>query len=120
MKNILLITSFLFLSACAKNGGNGPTNTDIATVPAPQVENTIQPQGPGVYPQQPYPNQQQYPYSYHYTDIRCSTGPQYYQTIYQYCEGLKNERRNNYCAVEARYNDFRHFCLNHNRGWQRR
>lgn len=115
MKNILLISAFLFLGACANDKGQ---KTDIAAVPAPTVNNnTIQPDGGlGVQPQpQPYPQPQQY--GYHYNDARCTTGPQRFPSVRAYCEGLRNERRNNYCAAEARYNDFRQYCVGHR--WQR-
>jgi len=111
MKNFLLISVFVLLSACAKDKGD----TDVAAVPAP-TENTnpIPPVGPSVLPEQ---NPQRNRFGYHYDDGRCSTGPQRYMSLRAYCEGLRNDRRNNHCATQARYQDFRQYCSQYR--WQR-
>lgn len=119
MKNILLLVSFLVLSACANNtNGSNPT---IATVPAPTpTVNTYYPpvQGGGIQPQpQPYPNAYGYGYGYAYNELHCTTGTQRFATLAQYCEALRHEGLNNRCAVQARYNDFRRYCAGY--GWQR-
>lgn len=105
MKNILLMTAFIFLGACAKNGGDN--NTEVAQIPNPTVTQQQ------TYPTAPHRS----PYWYNYQDAHCTTGPQQYPTLAHYCEGLRNERRNNRCAIQSRYNDFRQYCPG--RRWQR-
>ncbi|MBS1970969.1 MAG: hypothetical protein JSU04_11715 [Bdellovibrionales bacterium] len=112
MKNILLISLFLVLGACAKNG-HGDSDTSVATVPAPNVNNNVYQNGPQNSGARPG----QYPYGYNYNDNGCTTGPQQYPTLNHYCEGLRNDIRNNRCAIQARYNDFRQYCQG--RRWQR-
>lgn len=108
MKNILLISIFLFLGACAKNTGN----TDTANVPYPTVQND--PQRPGLGA--PVPGTPP-GYGYQFDGAGCSTGPQRYPTMDRYCEGLRNENRNNRCALNSRYDAFRNNCPGHR--WQR-
>jgi len=114
MKNILLLISFLVLSACANNtNGN---DSSVATVPAPTVNNTNTYYPPvqngGIQPQ-PYPNG----YGYAYNEPNCTTGVRRFATLPQYCEALRHEGLNNGCAVQARYIDFRRYCVGY--GWQR-
>lgn len=107
MKNILFITVFIFLGACAKNGDD--KNTEVAQVPNPTVTH---------HQQNNNVASDRLPYWYNYQDVNCTTGPQRYPTLAHYCEGLRNERRNNRCAIQSRYNDFRQYCPGHR--WQRR
>jgi hypothetical protein len=104
MKNIsILLIPFLFL-ACAK--GSDDNRSQVAAVPPAQYEQPQQQNQPG-----------RPPYGYEYPGQNCTTGPQRFVNRDLYCAALRSDRRNNHCALQYRYEDFRRNCVG--RRWQR-
>lgn len=48
--------------------------------------------------------------SYEYSYNGCNTGKHEFSSQDDYCNGLKNDSLNNYCAINLRYNDFKAKC----------
>jgi hypothetical protein len=56
-------------------------------------------------------------YAYEFASSSCTTGRQRYVSRDQYCGALRNDGRNNNCAVQPRYEAFGQYCPGHR--WQR-
>ena len=97
-----LFTTFLFLAVagCAKNSDS---NNKVATV-APANQNE-------------YQRQAQPQYFYQQNDQGCTTGPQRFDTRERFCDGLRDDTRNNHCGLNYRYQQFREHCADNR--WQR-
>ncbi len=48
--------------------------------------------------------------SYSFTENNCPTGKVTYSDTTDYCNALKDDARNNYCARQSRYEKFKNEC----------
>lgn len=48
--------------------------------------------------------------SYDFTENGCATGKHEFSSQDDYCNGLKNDSLNKYCAINLRYNAFKQTC----------
>ncbi|MBK9322325.1 MAG: hypothetical protein IPM97_05120 [Bdellovibrionaceae bacterium] len=105
MKNITFIFIIILGSgACAPESKNNESGV-IATIPPIIYEQA----GPTTPPRQA-PPQTRRGYGYEYPGSGCTTGNQRFHNRSRYCAGLRDETLNNYCAIDARYEDFKQYC----------